>query len=223
MTMTTRQARRFALLALHGAWLAALLATGDALAQTVPSGGTRPAGTTAVPGAPGVSVPVTARPTPTAVTVAPITSPATAPVTAPPSATAPTGGPERIEVRQADRVDYDGGTKLVVLTGAVHIVRGTLSLKADRIEIALGDDEKSVRTATATGRVEVIDGTRRAIAERAVYTENTSDLLLTGSPRLWDGGNEIEADRILYNLNTRAMRAEGHVRGLFLPGGFAPR
>lgn len=130
---------------------------------------------------------------------------------------------QKIEVRHADKVEYDGAAHLVVMTGSVHIVRGAMSIKADRVDIKLADDEKTVQTATATGHVEVVDGTRRAVANRAVYTESSTEINLTGSPKLWDGGNEIEAERIIYNLNSRTMHAEGGVRGFFLPGGFATR
>ncbi len=126
--------------------------------------------------------------------------------------------PVKIEVRQADKVDYDAGAKLIVLTGSVHIVRGTMSLRGDRVEIRMGENEKQVQSATATGRVEIEDGTRRGRAERAVFMEGSSEITLTGSPRLWSEGNEIEAERIVYNLTTRSMRAEGRVRGTFIPG-----
>jgi lipopolysaccharide export system protein LptA len=126
--------------------------------------------------------------------------------------------PVRIEVRHADRIDYDGATGAIVLIGSVHVVRGPLSIRADRMEILLSEDEKRVRSATATGRVEILDGDRRARAQKAVFAENVSEITLTGEPRLWSGGNELEADRIVYGVNSRQMRAEGRVRGLFLPG-----
>jgi lipopolysaccharide export system protein LptA len=125
--------------------------------------------------------------------------------------------PVRIEVRHADKVEYDGNARTVVMTGAVHVVRGTLSIRAERVEVTMTPDEKRVQSAVATVRVEVIDGARRARAERAVFAGATSDITLTGSPRLWEGGNEMEADKIIYNIDAKTMRAEGRVRGLFLP------
>jgi lipopolysaccharide transport protein LptA len=123
----------------------------------------------------------------------------------------------RIEVRHADKVEYDGNERTVTLTGAVHIVRGTLSVRAERVVVTMTPDEKRVQSAVATVRVEVIDGTKRARAERAVFLGASSEITLTGSPRLWEGPNEMEADKIVYNIDAKTMRAEGRVRGLFLP------
>ncbi len=44
---------------------------------------------------------------------------------------------------------------------------------------------------------------------------------LLGKPKLTDGSNEIKAERIVYNIETRSMKAEGRVRGIFIPSGGA--
>lgn len=124
----------------------------------------------------------------------------------------------KVEVRHADSVEYDGGAKTIQMTGAVHVVRGTMSIKADRVDIEMMPDEKGVKKAIATGRVEIIDGERKARSARAEFMEQAGEIILTGAPKLWSGGNEIEAERIIYSLETRSMRAAGKVRGLFLPG-----
>ena len=160
-----------------------------------------------------------------ALLVSPVPGNATTVVAAPPPAGAPisppagatdTGSP-RVEVKHADSAEYNGLTRHIILTGAVYIVRGTMTMRADQIDILLSEDEKEVQTATATGRVEVIDGRRRARANHALFDQKTGDVILTGLPHLWDGPNDIEADRIIYNTQTRLMRAEGRVRALFLP------
>jgi len=145
-------------------------------------------------------------------------APAAAPPANAPVAAAPTDtGSPRVEVKHADNAEYNGLTRHIILTGAVYIVRGTMTMRADQIDILLSEDEKEVQTATATGRVEVIDGRRRARANHALFDQKTGDVILTGLPHLWDGPNDIEADRIIYNTQTRLMRAEGRVRALFLP------
>lgn len=123
----------------------------------------------------------------------------------------------RIEIRHSDHAEYNGLTRQIILVGAVHVVRATMSLKADRIEVFLSEDQKSVVQAVATGRVEIVDGTRKSRANKAVFDNVNSELILTGDPKLWDGKNRLEADRIVYSLVLRTMRAEGKVRGLFQP------
>lgn len=124
----------------------------------------------------------------------------------------------KVEVRYADSVEYDGAAKTIEMVGAVHVVRGTMSIRADRIDITMNDDDKGVKKAVATGHVEIIDGARKALSDRAEFFEASSEIILTGSPKLWSDGNEIEADRIIYNTKTLSMKAAGKVRGLFIPG-----
>jgi len=126
--------------------------------------------------------------------------------------------PVKIEVRHADKIDYDANSHVVILIGSVHIVRGTMSVKCDRVNMTLTRDEKGIENAVAEGRVEILDGTRRGRADKAVFTEGSSEITMTGNPKLWNEGNEISADQIIYNLKTRSMQAEGKVRGFILPG-----
>ena len=130
---------------------------------------------------------------------------------------APAPAPPKVEIRHAEEAEYLGAEKRIVLTGAVHVVRGTMSIRADRVNIQLNDLENEVVTARATGKVVVVDGARKGTAENAVFVKETSEIVLTGSPRLYDGPNEIEAERILYNLDDRSMRATGSVRGILIP------
>lgn len=140
-----------------------------------------------------------------------------APSSSPPAANANTP-PPKIEIRHADTVDYDGQNKLIQLDGSVHIVRLTMSIKADHVTILLTDDEKRVKKAIATGHVDLEDGDRRGRSERAEFIESSQDIILTGDPKLVNGPNEMQADSIVYNLNSRTMRAAGRVRGILVPG-----
>ncbi|MEK8024264.1 MAG: LptA/OstA family protein [Candidatus Hydrogenedentota bacterium] len=126
--------------------------------------------------------------------------------------------PPRIEIRHAQTVDYDGQARLIRLDGAVHVVRLTMSIKADHVVIHLTDDEKRVQSAVATGHVDLVDGERRGRADRAEFIEASQDIILTGNPKLRNGPNEMAADSIVYNLNARTMRASGRVRGILVPG-----
>lgn len=127
--------------------------------------------------------------------------------------------PPKIEVRHSDSMEYNGDAHTVEMVGSVHVVRGTMSIKADRVDILMGDDEKSVIKAIATGHVEIVDGERKAVSNRAEYIDDTWDIILTGNPKLWNGDNEIQADKIIYNMQARTMKAAGRVRGILIPGG----
>ena len=94
----------------------------------------------------------------------------------------------------------------LLLATAIFVVLGGIAAAAD-----------TGLQPVETGLVEIVDGERRGTAARAIFLEEQGELILTGDPRLWDGRSMMEAERIVYNLRTRNMRAEGRVRGDF-PG-----
>lgn len=122
--------------------------------------------------------------------------------------------PPQVRIVHADEFTYDGRRHLLTYVGAVEIERGTMRLKSDRLEMRLSDDEKRIREATATGNVEVRDGSRVAWGARGEFSEADGTVILTGAPRLRDGPNELEADTITYLYAERRMRATGNVRGV---------
>ena len=140
-------------------------------------------------------------------------------VSVPASAQEPTTGKLQIEIRHADQAEFNSEKKEILLTGSVHIVRGTMSIRADKIEITLSEDERGVKKGIATGHVEIIDGTRTGRANKAIYVADSSEIILSGNPKLTEGPNEIKAERIVYNIKTRSMKAAGRVRGIFIPSG----
>lgn len=130
--------------------------------------------------------------------------------------------PSEVRIIHADEFTYDGRRHVLLYTGAVEISRGTMHLKADRLEMRLTDDEKRIQEAVATGSVEVRDGDRTGWGDRAVFSDPDGTIVLTGHPRLKDGPSELEADTIVYQYAERRMRAVGNVRGVFQQGGGAP-
>ncbi|RMH55912.1 MAG: hypothetical protein D6679_10410 [Candidatus Hydrogenedentota bacterium] len=142
--------------------------------------------------------------------VAPVSTPAA-------DSASPSDSAVPVEIRYAEEAEYIGEEHRAVLTGSVHIVRDSMTLRADRVVLFLTEDEKALERAVAEGHVEIVDGNRRALADHAVYTEATGEIVLTGHPRLFDGGNRMRARRIRYHLQSRSMRAEGAVRGILIP------
>lgn len=131
------------------------------------------------------------------------------------SALATSAPSSEIEIRHADNAEYNSEKGEIILSGAVHVVRATMEIRADKIQLLLLDEGGGLKEGVASGRVEILDGNRKAIAKRAVYMSKTSEIVLTGDPVLWDGGNRISAERIVYNINARSMKAEGQVSGVF--------
>lgn len=128
-----------------------------------------------------------------------------------------TQAPVRIEIIHADEMIYDGNKHTMTYAGSVHIVRGTMDLRADEIVLILTENEREVDHAFAEGHVVIVDGTRRATAGYAEFKETDQTVVLTKDPRLYEGENELIAEKVIYDLSRRYMRAVGNVRGTFFP------
>jgi lipopolysaccharide export system protein LptA len=75
--------------------------------------------------------------------------------------------------------------------------------------------EGGVRSITQTGNVAYVDGTQKAWAQRGEYTTADQMLVLTGSPRVVDGGMTTTAQTIRMNRATGDAFAEGNVKSTY--------
>jgi lipopolysaccharide export system protein LptA len=75
--------------------------------------------------------------------------------------------------------------------------------------------EGGVRSITQTGGFAYVDGTQRAWAQRGEYTTGDQLALLTGSPRVEDGGMTTTAQTVRMNRATGDAVAEGNVKSTY--------
>ncbi len=75
--------------------------------------------------------------------------------------------------------------------------------------------EGGVRSITQTGGFVYVDGTQKAWAQRGVYTTADQQAVLTGSPRVVDGGMTTTAQTIRMNRATGDAIAEGNVKSTY--------
>lgn len=109
-----------------------------------------------------------------------------APVAAP-------GGP--VDFR-GDRLDARRDQGIVRLEGNVVVKHLDGVLEADRMVLHYGADGKTVERIVATGNVRYAEPGRRARATDAVYEPAVRRLVLTGSPRIWEGDDMLAGRRI---------------------------
>ncbi|MCA1925656.1 MAG: lipopolysaccharide transport periplasmic protein LptA [Thiobacillus sp.] len=115
---------------------------------------------------------------------------------------------------EANTVTLDDIRKLSVYDGNVILSQGTLTLRADRVQVAQKNGE--LDTVTATGRPvafrQKLDGRDEYIegfADRIEYNGATSDLELIGQARLRRGTDELRGARISYNASTEFYKVVG--------------
>ena len=75
--------------------------------------------------------------------------------------------------------------------------------------------EGGVRSITQTGGFTYVDGTQKAWAQRGEYTTEDQLAVLTGSPRVVDGGMTTTAQTIRMNRATGDAFAEGNVKSTY--------
>jgi lipopolysaccharide export system protein LptA len=75
--------------------------------------------------------------------------------------------------------------------------------------------EGGVQSITQTGQLTYVDGTQKAWAQRGEYTTADQLVVLTGSPRVVDGGMTTTAQKIRMNRATGDALAEGNVKSTY--------
>ena len=75
--------------------------------------------------------------------------------------------------------------------------------------IALGGGSARLREIVAAGKVRIEDGTRWATGGRAVFDQTNRTLVLSETPVLHDGANEVLGDRVIVYLDEDRSVVEG--------------
>jgi lipopolysaccharide export system protein LptA len=141
----------------------------------------------------------------------------------------------------SDMLEYDYKANVVVYRGTVQATQGNVTLKSDTLTVTLeraegatggagvpGGGGSRLREIVAVGNVRIDNGTRYATGGRAVFDQGRRTLVLTETPVLHDGQNEVAGDRVVVYLDEDRSVVEGgrkRVKAVLYPGkegGLAP-
>ncbi|MCX5859042.1 MAG: lipopolysaccharide transport periplasmic protein LptA [Proteobacteria bacterium] len=131
-----------------------------------------------------------------------------------PSGTSPAGisrflGKSDKPVRiQAERLEADNQAGVLIFTGSVLLRQGDLVLSTDRVEAYFNPQNREVTRITATGNVKMSQGDRIAVGDKAEYDVPGEMMVLTGSPRLIQGEDQVEGERIRVDLTKNRYEVE---------------
>ena len=130
----------------------------------------------------------------------------------------------------SDRLDYDYRGNVVVYKGAVQATQGKLKITSETLTVtfvedkekekkngqapaegglALGAGSAKLKEIVAEGKVRIEDGTRWATGGRAVFDQANRTLVLSETPVLHDGANEVLGDRVIVYLDEDRSVVEG--------------
>jgi lipopolysaccharide export system protein LptA len=112
--------------------------------------------------------------------------------------------------RREGRAEFSGG---------VVITQGEMVMSADvvLVEYVVGArlENRSVDKLTATGDVDVLNGSQSARAQMAVYSVQEGSLVLTGSAEVTQNESVIAGEKITLNLADDTLFVEGRVQTVF--------
>lgn len=130
----------------------------------------------------------------------------------------------------ADRATYSERTGVTTYSGKVTIEQGTLKIAADNLTVNLDTNNRSIRSAVATGRPATMQqvvtqekGLARGQANRIDYNAVTGIVTLTGNARLTQAGSSFSGNTIRYSLSEGDVEANAgagqRVELVFPPSG----
>src|SRR6185503_3137871 len=142
----------------------------------------------------------------------------------------------------SDALEYDYKGNVVTYRGDVVTTQGDLKMRSDTLTVtfdrdgaapapapaqgkarapeAPSDAKQRLRQIVAVGNVRIDNGARWATCGRAVFDQEDRTLVLTETPVIHDGSNEVAGDRVVVYLDENRSVVEGgrkRVKAVFHP------
>lgn len=113
-------------------------------------------------------------------------------------------------------LDYKG--KTVLFSGHVHAIQanGGQQLTCERLKVIYGKDFNDLREMIADGNVRMSQGTRWVTGDHAVMNQTRRTVILTGSPVVHDGTDQITGSKITVHMDSGKSVVE-NARALIFP------
>ena len=116
----------------------------------------------------------------------------------------------------ADKATYVEKTGVTTYSGNVTIEQGTLKIAADNITLNLDTNNRTIKTAVATGRPATMQqvvtqekGLAKGQANKIDYNAVTGIITLTGNAKLTQAGSSFAGNVIRYSLKLGDVEASG--------------
>lgn len=129
---------------------------------------------------------------------------------------------------ESDELEVDDQQGVSEYRGSVRFTQGSIQLQADKVVVM--EVEQRLQKVMAYGQPvhlrQLLDedkGEMRAIADTMEYLVKDDSLVLHGSAKLWQRGNEFSGEEIIYHLSSETVVArsdkeqEGRVRIVIQP------
>jgi lipopolysaccharide export system protein LptA len=110
---------------------------------------------------------------------------------------------------QSDSLSLDYKSNSVMFRGHVRALQAGSELQSETLEVKYGKDFHEVQELIANNNVRMSRGTQWATSDHAVLNEQNHTVVLTGSPVVHDGNDQITGSRITVYLQSGKSVVEG--------------
>lgn len=102
---------------------------------------------------------------------------------------------------KSNEMTADNKGKTAIFSGKVVAKQGDITIFSDKLVIGYADKSGEVENVEALGNVRIIQQNRTGFADHAVYNSRTGRIVLTGTPRIVQGGDSISGKVITYYVD----------------------
>ena len=102
---------------------------------------------------------------------------------------------------KSNEMTADNKGKTANFSGKVVAKQGDITIFSDKLIVSYADKNGDVEKVEAVGNVRIVQQNRTGFADRAVYDSHNGRIVLTGSPRVVQGGDSISGKVITYYVD----------------------
>ena len=120
---------------------------------------------------------------------------------------------------------------VMCFSGNVHVSEERGTIDADEIKVFLESEEgeekslediyedeiSKIKKIVAKGNVKLIQQDKKAFCDKAVFLRDKAEIIMTGSPEIWQQDTRFTGERIVLLLDSQALRIESGVKGIIYP------
>jgi outer membrane protein assembly factor BamD len=113
----------------------------------------------------------------------------------------------------SDKVEAYWKENLIVFKGNVIARQKDIVIYADSVEAVVVEDGKGIEKVIAGGNVKIQQGLRVANCQKAVFYNVEQKVVMTGDPKVSEGGNIVSGDEIVFDIEKDRVEVKGGSSG----------
>lgn len=102
---------------------------------------------------------------------------------------------------KSNEMTADNKGKMAIFSGKVVAKQGDVTIFSEKLIVSYADKSGDVEKVEALGNVRIVQQNRTGFAEQAVYENRNGRIVLTGNPRVVQGGDSISGKVITYYVD----------------------